>query len=1153
VGSVARNRAAVIGGLRRIRESVIWRLLRPQRNWILGLAVLGFLALGIGLGQAGAIRDIVDKAITDKSQPLGPLIDKLVSLSVMGFFVGVGQRQVIARIGYQLEFELRMWLYQRLQETDPERLDELETGQVVTRAMTDLLVLEQVIAFVPALAVGLTLLTALALFLFVQSPLMAVVALTGIPINLWIVKRMSRRLGPLSWLVLQRRAQVTGAIDEPVRGIRVVKAFGREDEERSRVATAAADAFRAAMTRIRLVASYNLVLKALPTVLDAILLIVAGRLVVHQNLTVGKLLIFLAFGRIFTSFATSFGDIASAFQFARAGAGRIVELMSLAEKASAHHGVSLPPSTDGLVFEAVGHLDFAVAPGKLVVLDGPSGSGRSTIAAMACGRRPAADGRVLLDGVEVQALDRRELRRAVRVLDASPFLFGRNVRDNLLLGVAGTGPTDDDLRAVLIAAAADSIVDQLPDGLDTVIGDRGLTLSGGQRQRLALARALVVPPRLLVLDDALSAVDAQLEAEIISRIRDYAPAMSILWATSRPSALALADHVVELPARASAHRGPVEVLPSMLGVQLGIVECDDQPGVSDDDALDDTEVPTVRSVTRPLLRAFVSVTGLLLALTAVGLVAPGLFKIAVDGLKRRSHADSDKIAFALLGVAVVLGLLTYVFELSSKRVLERLLYLLRRRVFQRLSRLGIDFYDRELPGRVAARIVYDLDQIAGFLDHGIYTLVTGAAVLVMASVVIAVWSPSVASVVVWALPAAAVLTAIQVPVAARAYVVTRRRLGDVVARFQEDFAGRHVIASFGAEATVRSAFRADAQSLRTARRWSTSVSNVYVEAVQAVAGLAVAALFSRAGHLVLAGRLSLGSLVALDLYLGAALAPIPLLSVVLQSYLAARASFRTLGQPFVATVFPIDDMTARACPPLQGDVELDRVSFAYPGTDRTVIHNVSTRVEPGSMLAVVGPTGAGKSSLAKLLARVYDPDEGTVRVDGYDLRSLESASYRRRLGVVPQDAFCFRGTVRSNVAYGRPDASDAEVERAMAEVGATEALGSLDAPVDEEGRNLSAAQRQLLALARAWLVEPDVLVLDEATATLDEDAERAVLDAVSQRHCTTIVVAHRLAVAQRATQVAFIDDGRIVAWGTHDGLMAAGGAYAALWLGAAKV
>jgi ATP-binding cassette subfamily B protein len=291
--------------------------------------------------------------------------------------------------------------------------------------------------------------------------------------------------------------------------------------------------------------------------------------------------------------------------------------------------------------------------------------------------------------------------------------------------------------------------------------------------------------------------------------------------------------------------------------------------------------------------------------------------------------------------------------------------------------------------------------------------------------------------------------------------------------------------------------------------------------------------------------------VTLRLYIESVLQPVRLLGRLWQEYVASRVSFRQLAAPFEVPILPVESPSAVPCPPLRGALEFEGASFTYPGTARPVVHDLSFSVEPGSIVAVVGYTGAGKSSVAKLLGRIYDPTAGRVQVDGLDLRDLDLTSYRRRLGIVPQDAFLFRGTVQSNIAYGRPDASLDEVRAAAEGVGALATLleleGRFGATVEEEGRNLTAAERQLIALARMWLVEPDILVLDEATASLDADTEARVLDAVCGLGRTTLLITHRLAVAERSDEIVMIDGGRLVERGRHDELLAAGGAYSSLW------
>jgi len=1172
-----------MGWLRRVRrgwadfkQTIMYSLLARQKKWVVWLFITASGWVLSQIGMADTLQKLVDKGVVERSKPVGDYVDLLVALAFLGLVSGIAFRQVIARLTYHLEFELRVWLYERLQSTDPERLDGLATGQMVTRAMTDLLLLQLVILIVPAIGiVGLSLLAVFVLMATIHLPL-AIVAVTVVPANVVIAMRIRRRLWGMSWVTLDRRARVTTAIDESVRGARVVKAFGREQHERARLAEVAGTAYGAAMTRARLVARYDILLAATPGMVMALLTWLGAWEGVNGRMSVGDLLLFFVFALTFANFARYFGAVQSAWQFAKTGAGRIFELIAYAKPADLAGGLPLPEEGEGLVLRdavirindhpVLGPLSTHAAPGEVVVVAGPPRSGKTTFARLVAGGRRADGGSVTLDGVDIAEADPVALRRAVRVVVEDPFLFGRSVRENLLLG-APSGTTEPMLWAALDAAGARQVVEELPKGLDTILGDRGLTVSGGQRQRLALACALVTPPRVLVLDDALSAVDPALEVEILRRLPQHAPRTAVIAITRRPSAATVAVRVVELPPPAAgapkrpratgtlATDAPYDLL--LAGIVAQLPADRDEPLTTGPEAEAD-EVPRVRGLLRPLRKHVWTAGALLLGFTFVGLVPTWMTQVALDAVGAEDAGQGFIAGVVTLVAAVIVAFLTYAFRVEAKKVEEGVGYVLRRRAFARLMRLGVDFYDRELPGRVAARVVHDLNQIGIFLETGIYDIASAITLLVLSFTVITVWEPSVAMSVAGVVPLLAILTVAQMRPAARAYRDQRIALGAVVERLQEDFAGRHVIEAAGAEEESRNVFVRQAFVLRQARKRAQTIANTYIEVMSWIAALAGAALIDRAADAVFDGELSVGGLVAMQLFLIAALAPIPLLSTVLQNYLAARASFRTLAEPFEAPVLPVEQVAVTPCTDATGEVVLEGVSFAYPGTERRILHGVDLIVPAGATVAVVGPTGAGKSSVAKLVARVYDPDEGRVTVGGTDIRTWDLTSYRQRIGIVPQDGFCFRGTVAENIAYGRPDAPRADIEAAAAAVGALEAVlglvGGLDARVEEEGRNLTAAQVQLIALARAWLTTPDLLILDEATSSLDPTTEQHVLAATKAMDCTTIMITHRLPVAQSAELVVVVADGAVVEMGAPATLKRRkDGAYARLWAAGPEV
>ncbi len=558
----------------------------------------------------------------------------------------------------------------------------------------------------------------------------------------------------------------------------------------------------------------------------------------------------------------------------------------------------------------------------------------------------------------------------------------------------------------------------------------------------------------------------------------------------------------------------------------------------------------IRPFRWPLAAALLLVAGD----TAAQLAIPALVRTGVDdGVAAGSLSFLLTVAAVALAVVVVdLGLSRGSVWLAG-RTGERLLYTLRVKTFAQLQRLGLDYYERELGGRIMTRMTTDVDALSAFLQTGLTTAVVSVLTLTGVLVALFVFDAELALVLVAVLPVLAVATVWFRSRSVPAYTEARERVSAVNARLQEDVAGVRVTQAFDRTEHSTAVFEGYAKAYRDVRLRAQRYIATYFPFVEFLSEVAAAAVLAVGAARLTSGSITTGVLIAFVLYVNTFFAPVQQLSQVFDSYQQASVGLRRVRDLLRTPTSTPAAVDAEPVGRLKGEVRLDDVTFAYTGAPAPALRDVTLAVAPGETLALVGETGAGKSTVVKLVARFYDPTSGAVCVDGADLRSLDLLQYRGRLGVVPQEAYLFSGTVRDAIAYGRPDATDAEVEAAARAVGAHDMVAGLPkgyrTRVGERGRSLSAGQRQLLALARAELVDPDVLLFDEATASLDLATEAAVTraaDAVARRR-TTLVVAHRLTTAARADRVAVLDHGRLVEIGPHDELLAAGGAYAALW------
>lgn len=555
---------------------------------------------------------------------------------------------------------------------------------------------------------------------------------------------------------------------------------------------------------------------------------------------------------------------------------------------------------------------------------------------------------------------------------------------------------------------------------------------------------------------------------------------------------------------------------------------------------------------KPYRRRVLWTIALMLVVTAAGLAGPALAQVAIDdGIQK----GSVTALIVIVSVFVVIGLIGWIAgywqSYLSSWVGERVLLDLRRQLFRHMMRLELGHHERTPTGRSVSRLTSDIEAINQLVVEGATSLVINGLSLIGVIIILTVydWKLAIAAFAIF--PVLALGTWWFRVRATAAYRLTRERVASVLTVLQENLSGIRVVQANGRQEEARRRFREANADYRAANMTTITVSGIYFPAVELLAALGTALILWYGGSRVLNDDLSVGVMVAFIGYLASFFDPIQQLSQLYNTFQSAMAALEKIFG-VLETDPRINDRTeAVDLPDIAGRVRLDHVSFGY-GREY-VIRDVSVDIEPGSTVALVGATGAGKSTLAKLIARLYDPDEGVVSIDGIDLRDVREESLRAEMGIVPQEGHLFSGTIADNVRFAHPLASDDDVRRALDAVGALEFVDGLpdgmNTDVQERGARLSAGQRQLICFARALVPDPRLIILDEATSSIDIGTERRIEEALDRLLVgrTAVVIAHRLSTIRRADRILVVADGQIAEQGSHDELMRAGGQYAGLY------
>jgi ATP-binding cassette subfamily B protein len=542
----------------------------------------------------------------------------------------------------------------------------------------------------------------------------------------------------------------------------------------------------------------------------------------------------------------------------------------------------------------------------------------------------------------------------------------------------------------------------------------------------------------------------------------------------------------------------------------------------------------------------------LLTATVTALAPPYLAKYALDdAIKGNTHRLVLVVALFVAAGLANWGM-TYAETYMTGWVGERILADLRSRLFAHLQRLSLGFYERNRAGVIISRLTNDVEAIDQLVTDGVTSLVQNSLTLIGTAIILFVLDWRLALVTCTVLPLMSVATALFRTRSARAYAAVRERLGLVTATLAEDIAGMRVLQSFTREEPASENFREVANRYRQANMQTVILNGIYFPVVSLLSAVALAVVLGYGGHLYFGHMLSLGTLFAFMLYVNNFFDPVQQLSQLYNTFLSATAALDKIMGVLDEQPQVVDRPGAQPLPHIAGHVRFESVRFAY-GRGDEVLHGIDLDVPAGTTVALVGHTGAGKSTIAKLLARFYEPTHGRITIDGHDLNDVTQESLRRQLGVVPQEGFLFAGTVAENIAFGRPDAAPEEIVRAAQTVGAHEFVLRLEdgyeTQLGERGSRLSLGQRQLVAFARALLADPRVLILDEATSSVDIGTERRIEEAlrILLADRTAFIIAHRLSTIRDADLIVVLEHGRVVEQGSHDALLAKRGLYTSLY------
>ncbi len=1198
-------------------DSRLWALTAGVRGRIAASVLVGLAAVAAGIARLALLGWLLARVLAGESLPslLPAIALTAVALGIRSV-LDYARTMVAHHTAMQVQTRLRQTLYTHVADLGPAHFARARTGDVLLSLVEGVQQLEVYFGqYLPQLFVAaLTPLLIFAFVVFMDLPVALVLLVAAVIIllapTLW--HRWDREAS-----LARNRAYAAYGADflDAVQGLATLKAFGQSTARARQLDERARDLFQSTMwvlgtntlargitdTGIAVGAAAALGLGAwrvstgamsLPSLLVILMLGVEVfrplrelRVLLHQ----GMLGLAAARG-IFALL-----DARPAVRDRVPGPEPIDASVAFEDVTFAYPGGRRPAHIG---------LSFSVRPGERVGIVGPSGSGKSTVVRLLLRFHDPDLGRVTVGGRDLRELSLDQIRGRIAVVNQDTWLFHGTIEENIRMGRPIARP--DELRDAARAANAEAFIVRLPHGYATVVGERGVRLSGGQRQRIAIARALLRDAPILLLDEALSSVDAESEALIQAALGRLMAGRTTLVFAHRLSSVIGADRILVLDEGHLAEQGTHTGLLARGGVYArlmagqardaaapgnhgagpgagndaaptGGLAIDGAPPVSEDDATptaagDHATQPALgaletivsgdvgwHAVLQTLLaktRGYRSRLGLTFVLGVARVTALiGVGVLSALAVRAVKHGEPTGMLLAgLFVVAPLAGVLHWVESWLAHDVAYRLLADMRRAVFRKLDALAPAYLTGRRTGDLAAVATHDVELIEYFFAHTVTPALV--AILVPAAVLAAL------ATFAWELALMLVpflLYTALVPILGRAQIDrlgsrAREASGDLGAHVVDTVQGIAEIVAYGRVRAWGEALGAKARRFFELRRpflRDLALQSSLQETTTGFGGLAVIAV---GAWLVQQGRLDPGVLPLLTLLSLSAFVPLWEVAQVGRQLADTLGAARRLHAVETEPV-PVTDGPSVQGVASRGDgiaVELEDVHFTYPGRARLALDGVSLRVTAGSTVALVGPSGAGKTTVASLLLRFWDPQSGIVRLFGHDLRQYVLDDLRRRIALVAQDTYLFNDTLRANITLARPEADDralrAAIERAvLSELVATLPDG-LDTIVGERGAQLSGGQRQRVAIARAFLKDAPVLILDEATSHLDAVSEALVREALDRlaRDRTTIVIAHRLSTVRDADAIVVLEGGRVMETGRHADLLAGGGLYAHL-------